>query len=149
MQAEEILNKKSGWKALTGTTDFSKISSSQDPKCKLAFDILIDRIIGFIGSYYIKLEGQVDALVFAGGIGEKAALLRTRVAEKCRCLGFELDQRTNNNVIEDVVRDIGKEGTRHRTLVCQTNEQVSQTPPPPPHTPPPPPPPPEFVCWAR
>ncbi|KAK3177084.1 hypothetical protein OEA41_008412 [Lepraria neglecta] len=121
--AEEILNKKSGWKALTGTTDFSEISSSQDPKCRLAFDILVDRIIGFIGSYYVKLEGQVDALVFAGGIGEKAALLRTRVVEKCRCLGFELDQQTNNNVIEDVVRDIGKEGTRHRTLVCQTDEQ--------------------------
>lgn len=67
----------------------------------------------------------MDALVFAGGIGEKAALLRTSVVEKCGCLGFELDQQTNNNVIEYVVRDIGKEGTRHRTLVCQTNEQVN------------------------
>ena len=127
MQAEEILNKKSGWKALTAATDFSEISSSQDPKCKLAFDILVDRIIGFSGSYYVKVEGQVDALVFAGGIGEKAALLRTRVVEKCRCLGFELDRRTNNNAIEYGVRDIGKEGTRHRTLVCQTNEQVNNT----------------------
>lgn len=71
----------------------------------------------------------MDALVFAGGIGEKAALLRTRVVEKCGCLGFELDQQTNNNVIEYVVRDIGKEGTRHRTLMCQTNEQVNKIPP--------------------
>ena len=128
MQAEEILNKKSGWKALTGTTDFGKISSSQDPACKLAFDILVDRITGFIGSYYVKLQGQVDALVFAGGIGEKGALLRTEIVEKCRCLGFELDQQTNNNVIEDVVRDIGQDGARHRTLICQTNEQVSNKP---------------------
>ncbi|KAL2047305.1 hypothetical protein N7G274_001326 [Stereocaulon virgatum] len=121
--AEEILNKKSGWKALTGTTDFGKISSSQDPACKLAFDILVDRITGFIGSYYVKLEGQVDALVFAGGIGEKGALLRTEIVEKIRCLGFELDQQTNNNIIEDVVRNIGQDGARHRTLVCQTDEQ--------------------------
>lgn len=128
MQAEEILNKKSGWKALTGTTDFGKISSSQDPACKLAFDILVDRITGFVGSYYVKLEGQVDALVFAGGIGEKGALLRTEVIEKCRCLGFELDQQTNNNIIEDVIRDIGQDGARHRTLICHTDEQVSNKP---------------------
>lgn len=125
MQAEDILNKKSGWKSLTGTTDFGEISSSPDPKCKLAFDILVDRVIGFIGSYYVKLNGEVDALVFAGGIGERAALLRTRIVEKCRCLGFEIDQQTNNNVIEDVIRDIGAAGARHRTLVCQTDEQVS------------------------
>lgn len=124
-QAEEILNKKSGWKALTGTTDFGKISSSEDPACKLAFEIFVDRIIHLIGSYYVKLEGQVDALVFAGGIGEKGALLRTSVVEKCRCLGFGLDEQTNNNKIEDVVRDIGMGGARHRTLVCQTDEQVS------------------------
>lgn len=120
------MNKKSGWKALTGTTDFGEISSSEDPKCKLAFDILVDRIVGYVGSYYVKLEGQVDALVFAGGIGEKAALLRTRIVEKCRCLGFELDQQTNTNTIEGIVRDITREGARHRTLVCETDEQVSQ-----------------------
>jgi len=38
-------------------------------------------------------------------------------------LGFGLDEQTNNNKIEDVVRDIGMEGARHRTLVCQTDEQ--------------------------
>ena len=122
-QAEEILNKKSGWKALTGTTDFGAISSSSEPRCRLAFDILIDRILGFIGSYYVKLEGKVDALVFAGGIGEKAALLRSKVLEKCSCLGFEIDDEKNDRVIKDVVQDIGKEA-RHRTLVCQTDEQV-------------------------
>lgn len=96
--------------------------------CKLAFDIFAYRIIGYIGSYYVKLNGKVDALVFAGGIGEKAALLRTRIVEKCQCLGFGLDQQTNNNSIEDIVRDIGKEGARHRTLVCQTDEQVCIVP---------------------
>ena len=73
----------------------------------------------------MKLDGQVDALVFAGGIGEKGALLRTRVVEQCRCLGFGLDEQANNNKIEGVVRDIGSAGARHRTLVCQTDEQVS------------------------
>src|SRR4051794_25655985 len=64
--AEQILNKESGWKALTGTTDFGKISSSDDEKCRLAFDIFVDRILGYVGSYYVTLGGNVDALVFAG-----------------------------------------------------------------------------------
>ncbi|KAI9875797.1 MAG: hypothetical protein M1830_007988 [Pleopsidium flavum] len=121
--AEDILNKKSGWKAMTGTTDFGKVSSSSDPQCKLAFDIFIDRVVGFVGSYYVKLEGQVDALVFAGGIGEKGALLRTRVMEKCRCLGFDIDEGKNQKSVDDVVVDMGKEGAKHRTLVCKTDEQ--------------------------
>ena len=108
---------------MTGTTDFGAISSSSDPKYQLAFDIVVDRILGYIGSYYVKLEGNVDGLVFAGGIGEKATLLRRRIVEKCKCLGFEIDDEKNDRVIEDVVQDIGK-NARHRTLVCQTDEQV-------------------------
>ena len=123
-QAEEILNKKSGWKALTGTTDFGHIASSEDdPACKLAFEIFVDRVLGFVGSYYVALGGQVDALVFAGGIGEKAAGLRQRIGEKCRCLGFEIDEGLNDREIKDLVQDVGKEGARHRILVCQTDEQ--------------------------
>lgn len=108
---------------MTGTTDFGAISASSDPKSRLAFDVFVDRILGYIGSYYVKLEGKVDALVFAGGIGEKATLLRKRILEKCECLGFEIDNKKNNKVVEEVVQDIGKEA-RHRTLVCQTDEQV-------------------------
>ncbi|KAL8720366.1 MAG: hypothetical protein Q9225_002754 [Loekoesia sp. 1 TL-2023] len=123
-QAEDILNKKSGWKALTGTTDFGHISSSADPQCKLAFDIFVDKVVSFVGNYYVKLEGNVDALVFAGGIGEKADMLRNRVVEKCQCLGFGIDEQKNRSSIKDVVQDVSSESARHRTLICQTDEQV-------------------------
>ncbi|RDL42097.1 putative acetate kinase [Venustampulla echinocandica] len=124
-RAEEILNKQSGWKSLTGTTDFGTIASSQDdPTMKLAFDIFVDRVCGFVGSYYVTLRGNVDALVFAGGIGEKSDLLRRRVTEDIACLGFAVDEKKNSMKIEDVVQDVGKDGARHRTLVCQTDEQV-------------------------
>lgn len=122
-QAEEILNKQSGWKALTGTTDFGHIASSKDPACKLAFDLFVDRILGYVGSYYVALGGRVDALVFAGGIGEKAAGLRETIGTKSRCLGFEVDDQKNGTEIQEVVQDIGKEGAKHQVLVCQTDEQ--------------------------
>ncbi|KAK0737670.1 acetate and butyrate kinase-like protein [Apiosordaria backusii] len=133
-RAEEILNKESGWKALTGTTDFGKITSaafstdsSDHAVMKLAFDLFVDRICGFIGSYYVSLRGQVDALVFAGGIGEKSSQLRAAVVNQISCLGFEIDEEVNsNNEIKDVVQEVGKttgERDKPRVLVCQTDEQ--------------------------
>lgn len=122
-RAEEILNKESGWKSLTGTTDFGAIASSSSPEMVLAFDIFVDRIMSYIGHYYVSLHGKVDALVFAGGIGEKSAKLRQRVVEECRCLGFEIDEQKNAEEVEEVVTDVGKEGAKHKTLVCQTDEQ--------------------------
>ncbi|PMD48644.1 acetate kinase-like protein [Hyaloscypha variabilis F] len=122
-RAEEILNKESGWKSLTGTTNFGAIASSDDPKMKLAFDIFVDRILGYVGSYYVSLHGKVDALVFAGGIGEKSDLLRKRVTDESSCLGFEIDGELNGRKIEDLVQEVGKREAKHRTLVCQTNEQ--------------------------
>jgi acetate kinase len=125
-KAEEILNKKSGWKALTGTTDFAKIAVSDAPDThKLAFDIVVDRILGYIGSYYVKLNGQVDAIVFAGGIGEKSALLRRTLVEQCRSLGVAIDPGANDKGPGDeTVKDISLDGKGPRVLICQTNEQV-------------------------
>jgi acetate kinase len=132
--AEEILNKQSGWKALTGTTDFGVISDkalregdAEHEMCRLALDIFVDRILGFVGSYFVKLDGEVDALVFAGGIGERGAILRKRVIDGVKCLGFELDDQKNDNPGEGVVSEIGYEGDRRtgkKILVVKTDEQL-------------------------
>lgn len=114
---------------MAGTTDFSQIATEKPPseKHQLAFDILVDRIAGFIGSYVVKLDGHVDALVFAAGIGEKSALLRKRVVEKCRSVGFAIDQKANANGPDETatVTDISeKSGQKPAVLICQTNEEV-------------------------
>lgn len=97
---------------------------------KLAFDIVTDRMLGYIGSYFVKLDGQVDAIVFAGGIGEQSALLRRVLIEKCRCLGFAIDEAANSKGPEEeqTVMDISKGKNGSKVLVCQTNEQVSVSP---------------------
>ena len=126
--AEQILNKESGWAALTGTTDFGAVSQKAaegDEMCRLAFDVLADRIVGFVGGYFAKVGGEVDALVFAGGIGEKGVALRKAVIEKVECLGFALDATRNEkpNYGEEVVAEIGEGKGGKKTLVCQTDEQ--------------------------
>lgn len=77
----------------------------------------------------MKLGGQVDAVVFAGGIGEQSALLRKTLVEKCACLGFAIDASANEKGPTDgqPVTDISSKTTGNgpRTLICQTDEQVS------------------------
>jgi acetate kinase len=124
-QAEEILNKKSGWKVLTDTTDFGQISSSDREEDVLAFNIFVDRIVNYVAPYFVKLDGNVDALVFAGGIGEKGVKLREKVVEGVKCLGVELDGGKNAEPgDEGVVTDVSKEGARFKTLIVQTDEQL-------------------------
>lgn len=83
--------------------------------------------MGYIGSYFVKLGGQVDAIVFAGGIGEKSSLLRRVLVEKSACLGFTIDEAANAKGPdeEQTVMDISRGNDGSRVLVCQTNEQVS------------------------
>ena len=123
--AEEILNKQSGWNAVAGTSDFAQIAKPDaSPAQQLALDIFVDRIVGFVGNYYVKLGGEVDALVFAGGVGEKSALLRKMVVGRVACLGFTIDDHQNENLGDDSVGQIG-EHEKVWTLVCQTDEDVS------------------------
>ncbi|KAH8100844.1 Acetokinase family-domain-containing protein [Cristinia sonorae] len=144
-RAEEILNKQSGWKSLMGTTDFGTIvqrrnaalSSSESPSADqdlavLAFNIFVDRILTFLGSYFVKLGGKVDAVVFAGGIGERSVEVRESVVKGVECLGFGIDKGKNEDVQkkreeggESVkVVDVSAEGAREKkVLVCWTDEQ--------------------------
>lgn len=123
-QAEEILNKNSGWKSITGTTDFGAISASQRPQDVLAFNIMVDRVVNYVAPYFAKLDGRVDALVFAGGIGERGARLRAEVVKGVACLGFKLDEGRNAEMVQHVVTDISAEDARYKTLVVQTDEQL-------------------------
>lgn len=91
--------------------------------------MFVDRIMGYVGSYHLKLNGQVDALVFSGGIGEKSDILRQTIGAKVECLGYVgIDPERNRSPGEDIVVDIGKQGgdteTSGRILVCRTDEQV-------------------------
>ncbi|KAH0585387.1 hypothetical protein H2248_008625 [Termitomyces sp. 'cryptogamus'] len=144
--AEDILNRKSGWKVLTGTTDFAEIvkraridvdarkahvnGNDEEDKWTLAFDLFVDRILDFVGAYHLKLGAAVDALVFSGGIGERSKELREVVAARARCLGYaKVDPAKNAELGEGVVVDIGLRGEgkgekEKRVLVCRTDEQL-------------------------
>ncbi|KAJ7152274.1 Acetokinase family-domain-containing protein [Mycena crocata] len=128
-QAEHILNTEAGWKALTGTTDFGAITErhADDPAAQLTFELFTDRILNYVGSYHLKLGGTVDALVFAGGIGERSKELRERISDRVGCLGYApIDVKLNTTVdeTESAVVDIGASAAGSTLLVCRTDEQL-------------------------
>jgi len=130
-KAEDVLNKHSGWSSLAGTTDFAAIVDGWEQaseKETLAFEIMVDRIVGYVGSYWTKLGGECDALVFSGGIGEKSWQLRREVAQRCACLGFKIEERRNIRAAERAGVVVGIGGERMvddggKLLVCRTDEE--------------------------
>ncbi|KAF8553970.1 acetate and butyrate kinase [Imleria badia] len=135
-RAEEILNSQAGWKALVGTTDFREItrkadlfnppSAATENPYTLAFHIVLDRVLHYVGAYHLSLRGKVDALVFAGGIGERSQELRSAIGEAVNSLGYSaIDERMNQELEhhEGTVIDVGKHDGGKRMLVCRTDEQ--------------------------
>jgi len=124
-EAEKLLNKNSGWKAITGTTDFGEITkkAKDGGKEQLAFDLFVDRILDFIGAYHLKLRGKVDAVVFSGGIGEKSEELRRTICGYMECLGYPKIDEEKNSSVNDKMEDKVVEIADKRVLVCRTDEQ--------------------------
>ena len=79
-EVDKLLNKQSGLLGLSGKNDVREIISSDIKNAKLALEIMIRRIQKYIGAY-MALLGNVDVLVFTGGIGENSSYIRERVLE--------------------------------------------------------------------
>ncbi len=72
-EMDEILNKKSGLKGISGTSnDMREIKQGirmGKERAKLALEVFIYRIKKYIGAYS-AIMGGTDAIIFTGGIGE-------------------------------------------------------------------------------
>ncbi len=66
--------------------------------------------------------GGVDAIVFTGGIGENNPHYRSRVAEKIKFLGTEIDEEKNSIRGEEV--EISVPGSKVKMFVIPTNEEL-------------------------
>jgi acetate kinase len=73
---EQLLNRDSGLKALSGgTSDMRKLEASDTPEARLAIDVFTTAIRKVIAAYTAELGG-LDMLIFSGGIGEHSARIR-------------------------------------------------------------------------
>ncbi len=124
-KVENLLNKDSGLKGICGVNDMREIQqrAAQGDECAaLAFDMFCYRVKKYIGAYYAVL-GQLDAIVFTGGIGENSGPVRSAVSKDLRHMGIIIDER-KNGAATGKAAEIQVEGAPVRVLVVRTNEEL-------------------------
>ncbi|WP_374088962.1 acetate/propionate family kinase [Methylomicrobium lacus] len=124
-ELQEVLNRDSGLKGLCGSNDLREVLAGEqggDERAKLALEVYCYRIRKYIGAYFVALDG-LDALIFTGGVGENAALIRSRVCQGLEKLGIAIDQEANDRALEEI-GEIGRSGHPVHVLAVRTNEEL-------------------------
>jgi len=120
---ERLLNQESGLKGLSevsGDMRAVRESMEQDNKqAQLAFDVYCHRLRFHIGAMLASLD-RLDALVFAGGVGENVPQVRAAGCQALTCLGLQLDARQNQANPADA--DIAAADSPIRVLTVRTQE---------------------------
>jgi acetate kinase len=121
-QFSEMVNQASG---LLGVSEISSdlrdllARESDDVRAAEAVALFCYQAKKWIGSFAAALGG-LDTLVFAGGIGENAALVRKRICDGLGFLGIALDQKRNAKNAPLISSDGGRVAVR----VVRTDEEL-------------------------
>ena len=121
-----LMTKEAGLLGLTEvTSDCRYVEDNYETKAdaKRAMDVYCHRLAKYIGSYAALMEGRLDAVIFTGGIGENAAMVRELSLKKLGLLGFDVDHERNLAARFGKAGNIAKDGTRP-ALVIPTNEEL-------------------------
>ena len=123
-EMNQILNKKSGVLGVSGiSSDFRDLEEEAEKgndRAQLALDMFIERVKRYIGGYMAEL-GHVDAICFAGGIGENSSSMRKDILNTFEELGVKLDLAKNNTREEAL---ISADDSKVKVYVVPTNEEL-------------------------
>jgi acetate kinase len=98
------LNTQSGLLGLSGQTSdmrqlLNAVREQHDPRATLAIEAFCHRARKYLGAY-LAILGGADAVVFGGGIGERAPDIRSRICQGMDWCGISLDSPRNIEVSE-------------------------------------------------
>jgi len=122
------LNKQSGLLGISGLTNdvrelLAEADEHADRRARLALDVFCYRARKYVGAYLAALGGA-DAVVFAGGIGENAPVIRARICEGLQWLGLELDPARNAEMVGGREGRIATDASRLAAWVIPTDEEL-------------------------
>jgi acetate kinase len=124
---KDLCNKQSGLLGLSGVSndmrDLEELAEKGHDRAKLAVDVFCYRIKKYIGAYAAVLD-TVDAVVFTGGIGENAVLMREKICDAVSQIGLELDRQANKEAVAKEA-EISTQDSEVKVFVIPTNEQVA------------------------
>lgn len=97
-EIDRLLNERSGLLGLSGrSSDMREVlaaAAQHDRRAELALAVFSYRARKYIGAYLAVLGGA-DAVVFSGGIGERAPDVRARICREMDWCGLRLDPNRN------------------------------------------------------
>lgn len=132
-QLDDALNHKSGLLGVSGiSSDYRKVEEAANggnDRARLALEIYAARVRSAIGALAATLGG-LDAVVFAGGVGENSATLRLAACQGLGFLGVHLDPDLNAIPLQELrdfgrqSHDVASQNSPARVLVIHTREDL-------------------------
>ena len=121
-----ILNKKSSALGLSGLSndyrDLVEAAQGGNQDAINALDVMVYRVIKYIGAYYMALGG-VDAIALTAGVGENNLELRAKIVEGLAAIGIKLD--VEANAVRGDERKISTDDSAAQVWVVPTNEELA------------------------
>ena len=125
-ELDTLFNKRSGMMGLTGFGDLREVHrlvEEGNEDAKLALDIYVHRIVGYIGNYTAQMGG-VDVITFTAGVGENDDVVRKMVCDKLAPFGVKLDEEKNATRSKEP-RIISTPDSAVTICVIPTNEELA------------------------
>ncbi|AGO16106.1 acetate kinase [Glaesserella parasuis] len=127
-EIEETLVKKSGLLGLTEVTSdcrYAEDNYATHADAKRAMDGFCYRLAKYIGAYMAVLgDDHLDAIVFTGGIGENAGLVRELTLNYLKLFGIKVDSEKNTAARFGKSGEITAADSAFRAFVIPTNEEL-------------------------
>ncbi len=122
---DQALHQDSGLRALCGASDMREIerrAAAGDARAELAIEVFCYRARRHVGALAAAM-GQLDAVVFTGGIGEHSATVRARICAGLQVLGVTLDA-AKNAAPGDLPAAVQAADSSVAVLVVATDEEL-------------------------
>lgn len=121
-----VVNKKSGLLGISGISpdmrDLQNAAKEGNERAALAIDVFVYKIRKYIGAYAFAMGG-IDIIVFTGGIGENATMIRERVCSDLEFFGLKINKKVNDATHGQAAL-ISTDDSKLKCIVMPTNEEL-------------------------
>jgi acetate kinase len=125
-ECDMLMNHECGLLGVSGISsdmrDLLKAFQEGNDRARLALQMYTYRIRKYIGMYSASMNG-VDLIVFTGGVGENAALIRNMCCTDMEYLGIDFDEEKNKKAI-GIEGELTAQDSKVRVLCVPTNEEL-------------------------
>ena len=126
-QITDILNKESGLMGISELSSDCRVIEDESLNghegAVLALEMFSYRLAKYVASMAVA-AGGLDALVFTGGIGENSDIIREKLLNYCKFLGFSVDKEANTAARFGKAGVITAAGSKVKAVVIPTNEEL-------------------------